>query len=189
MDLTVLFCDVDEFVNEYVRIASEKIEYKPKKYTRSCSLSDSEIMTICILFHQSAYRNFKSFYKEYAVKYLHGYFPKLVSYNRFVELQSTIIEILSSYLISRFDSPTGISYIDSTPIQVCKPKRMNRNKTFKNIGKKAKSTIGWFFGFKLHLIINEKGGFLSVKFTKANTDDRNPVLQMVENVFSGRVKF
>ena len=90
--------------------------------------------------------------------------------------------ILAAYLTSKFDKPTGISFIDSTPIQVCKSKRMSRNKTFKGFAKKGKSTIGWFFGFKLHLIINERGGLLSVKVTTANTDDRTPVPDMIKNI-------
>ncbi len=183
MDLTGLFCDVDDFVNEHKKTAPKGINNREIKYSRNPSLSDSEIMTICIAFHQSGYRNFKAFYREYVFKFLYKYFPKLVSYNRFIELQSTVIELLSAYLISRFDSPTGISYIDSTPLQVCKPKRMKRNKVFRNEAEKSKTTIGWFFGFKLHLIINEKGGLLAVKFTKGNTDDRTPVFEMAKELF------
>ena len=70
---------------------------------------------------------------------------------------------------------TGISYIDSTSIAVCHPKRISRNKVFKGIGALGKSTKGWFFGFKLHLVTNEKGEIQGVKITKGNTDDRSPV--------------
>ena len=76
-----------------------------------------------------------------------------------------------------------MSYIDSTPIPVCKPKRMMRNKVFKDSAKKGKSTIGWFFGFKVHIIMNECGGLLAATFTQANVDDRSPVLGMVKNIF------
>lgn len=185
MDLTALFCDVDDFVKLNSSLTTKKLisedkrSYKP----RLCKLSASEVMTICIAFHQSSYRNFKAFYLQYVIPYLSGQFKNLVSYNRFLELMSDNLECLSDYLVSRFDKPTGISYIDSTPIQVCKPKRMGRNKVFAGMGKKAKSTIGWFFGFKLHLIINECGGLLAVKCTQANVDDRSPVLDMVHNIF------
>jgi hypothetical protein len=110
-------------------------------------------MTICILFHQSSYRNFKAFYLEYVIRQLSSFFPNLVSYNRFVELKPSVMTILAAYLTSKFDKPTGISFIDSTPIQVCKPKRMTCNKTFKVIAKKGKSTIGWFVD-NIHLGIN-----------------------------------
>lgn len=183
MDLTTLFCNVDDFVNEHNKKAPKKFDEGVLKIKRPRTITDSEVMTICILFHQVGYRNFKSFYLEYVFKNLRNHFPNLVSYNRFVELQSTTIELLSAYLVSRFDVATGISYVDSTPIQVCKPKRMSRNKVFKGSAKKGKSTIGWFFGYKLHLIINEKGGLLAVKFTEGNVDDRKPVLEMSKNIF------
>lgn len=187
MDLTQLFCNVDDFVKLNSSLLTKKLEanntgkrrYKP----RACKLSSSEVMTICIAFHQSHYRNFKAFYLNYVIKYLSGQFTSLVSYNRFVELMKENMELLSAYLQSLFGIATGISYMDSTPIQVCKPKRMSRNKVFKGVSTKGKSTIGWFFGFKLHLLINEQGGLLAVKLTKANVDDRTPVLDMVKNIF------
>lgn len=185
MDLTALFCDVDDFVKQNISLLPKKLnaDGKRKYKSRVRKLSSSEVMTICIAFHQSGYRNFKAFYLSYVVQHLSGQFRTLVSYNRFVELMRESMDLLSGYLVSHFGEATGISYIDSTPIQVCKPKRMSRNKVFKGIGKKAKSTIGWFFGFKLHLIINECGELLSVKCTQANVDDRSPVLDMVQNIF------
>jgi hypothetical protein len=187
MDITTLFCDVDDFLKQSSSLLNKKLtnDNPPKrKYApRERKLSKSEVMTICILFHQSNYRNFKAFYLQYVVKYLTRYFPNLLSYNRFVSLMSENIELMAAYLQHLFGNATGISYIDSTPIQVCKPKRMSSNKVFANHGEKSKSTIGWFFGFKLHLIINECGELLAVKLTRANVDDRKPVLNMAANIF------
>ena len=112
-----------------------------------------------------------------------GYFPKLFSYNRFIELMPRTIVILCCYLESRKGQCTGISFIDSTPIQVCKSKRMNRNKVFQGFAKKGKSTIGWFFGFKLHLVVNDQGELLSIKLTAANVDDRKPVPFLAKALF------
>jgi hypothetical protein len=187
MDLTQLFCHVDDFVKEKSNLLTKKLndqQISKRAYTpRKAMLSNSEVMTICIAFHQSSYRNFKAFYLQYVIKYLYPQFPGLASYNRFVELMSENIELLALYLQSLFSKTTGIAYIDSTPIQVCKPKRMSANKVFADFAKKAKSTIGWFFGFKLHLIVNECGELLAVKLTKANVDDREPVPQMTSNLF------
>jgi len=184
MDLTELFCDVDDFVKLHQHNSPKQIKNSEnkKKYFRSSKLSNSEIITIIIAYHQSGYKNFKYFYLEHVFKYLSRQFPQLVSYNRFVELMSSVTILLTDYLISKFGKNTGISYIDSTPIQVCKPKRMNRNKVFKGIATKSKSTIGWFFGFKLHLIINECGELLSVNLSKANVDDRTPVFGMAKKI-------
>lgn len=186
MDLTALFCDVDDFVKKYntgtnLKLGNE-LNLPKKKYTKANKLSDSEVMTISIAYHQSGYKNFKQFYLQHVIKYMKYQFPKLVSYNRFVELMSQVMELLTAYLISKFGKNTGISFVDSTPIQVCKPKRINRNKVFKGIAEMGKSTIGWFFGFKVHIVINELGELLSVNFTKGNVDDRTPVPKMMKNI-------
>ena len=185
MDLTSLYCDVDDLVKNNISLVSKKIESQGKrKYEpRDRKLSQSEVMTICIAYHQSGYKNFKAFFTSYVTKHMRDQFPDLVSYNRFVELMPENLELLAMYLSSRFDNATGISYIDSTKIQVCKPKRIKRNKVFKDTGKIGKSSMGWFFGFKLHLLVNECGGILSVRITQGNVDDRRPVLDMVKNIF------
>ena len=65
------------------------------------------------------------------------------------------------------------STIDSTSIRVCNNKRITRNKVFQGIAERGKSTMGWFYGFKLHLVCNEKGELLNFSLTKGNVDDRN----------------
>ena len=185
MDLTELFCHVDDFCenNNYHPLKIENCGQPKRGRPRQSRLSISEIMTICIHYHQSGYKNFKTYYLQNVFKNLKGFFSRLVSYNRFVELMSSVAQPLTAFLTSHFGEVTGISYIDSTPIQVCKPKRMDRNKVFKPFAAKAKSTIGWFFGFKLHLIVNEVGELLSVCFTRGNVDDRTPVLSMAKHIF------
>ena len=104
MDLTALFCDVDDFVSkkEISTFQIKAIGENKAHRIRACTLSDSEIMTIIIAYHQSGYRNFKAFYIEYVRKHLDKYFPKLVSYNRFLELMSKVILLLTDYLAFRF---------------------------------------------------------------------------------------
>jgi hypothetical protein len=72
-----------------------------------------------------------------------------------------------------FGECTGITFIDSTKMAVCKNKRIKRNKVFKDIATVGKSTMGWFYGFKLHLVINDKGELLNFCITPANVDDRD----------------
>jgi len=184
MDLTTLFCDVDDFfkIHSFNQQTSELSEQGKQRRNRQKSLSPSEIMTIVIYFHASGYRNFKAFYLNQVCPHLHPFFPKLLSYNRFVEIMPTVLLPLCSYLTSRLDEPTGISYIDSTKIAVCGNKRISRNKVFYNLGKIGKTTMGWFFGFKLHLITNENGGLIAVKITTGNVDDRAPVLKMADKI-------
>jgi hypothetical protein len=140
-------------------------------------------MTILIYFHGSNYRTFKHYYLEHVCKSLNKYFPNLVSYNRFVEISQTVAIELSAFLTSKFAPCTGISYIDSTKIAVCNNKRISRNKVFKDTASLGKSTMGWFFGFKLHLVVNDKGELVAVKVTPGNVDDRTPVPKMAAKIF------
>lgn len=77
---------------------------------------------------------------------------------------------------------TGLYYVDSTSIEVCNIKREKRHKVFKRIATKSKSSMGWFFGLKLHLVINNLGEIMACSLTSANTDDRKPVPKLVENL-------
>jgi len=133
-------------------------------------------MTILIAFHLSGMRNLKHFYLFYVCKHLHSEFPDLVSHNRFVELQQNVVLPLALFLKTcRMGKCTGISFIDSTSLKVCHIKREHSNKVFDGTATKGKTTIGWFFGFKLHIIINDKGEILSFVITQGNVDDRQPL--------------
>ena len=75
-----------------------------------------------------------------------------------------------------------IAYIDSTSLNVCHAKRIYRNKVFKGLAERGKSTKGWFFGFKLHIIVDDKGNLMNAKLTKGNVVDRSVVPQMTANM-------
>jgi hypothetical protein len=107
----------------------------------------------------------------------------VVSYNRFVELMPRVLLPLCCYLHSRKGESRGISFIDSTRITVCGNKRISRNKVFKGLARLGKSTMGWFFGFKLHLVVNDQGELLAFCLTPGNMDDRKPVPEMTQGVF------
>ena len=139
-------------------------------------MSESEIVTILLAFHDSPYKNFKYFYLHQILILWKDLFPKALSYNRFVELMQSVMVKLCLFLkVCGLAKSTGISYIDSTPIRVCKNKRISNHKVFKGLAQLGKSTMGWFFGFKLHLIITEKGEIIEFMITAANVDDRNPL--------------
>lgn len=139
-------------------------------------------MTIIIYFHQSSYRNFKDYYTKHVCSYFQPYFPQLVSYNRFVELKKSALIPLCWYLHLRRGPSTGINFIDSTSLEICLNQRAKRNPVFKNLANWGKSSLGWYFGFKLHLIINEFGELISFMITPANVDDRKPVPEMAKNL-------
>ncbi len=155
-----IFCIADDFCKEYdVNIEKNSLRADGKRHRRrKGQMSDSEIMTILICFHFNTYRNFKHYYLCYVKGYLKDYFPNAVSYNRFVELESRVAVQMAMFLeLFCFGECTGISFIDSTCIPVCHNKRINSNKVFKGYAERGKSTMGWYYGFKLHLICNERG--------------------------------
>ena len=154
---------VDEFLKEYdsvIKSHSLEEEAPKKRRNRKFTMSNSEIMTILILFHSSSFRNLKHFYL-FVRAHMQKNFPHTASYNRFVKLQRKVCIHLAIFLETKsLGQCTGISFIDSTPIRSCHIKREKQHKTFKEFARKGKSTLGWFYGFKLHLIINDKGGYL-----------------------------
>ena len=187
--ITEIFCIIDDFCQEYDKEIARMSICEPdgrKHRNRKWTMSRSEIMTILIYFHFNTFRNFKHYYLFYVKVHLHDLFPKQLSYNRFVELESRVaVEMMLFLQLFCFGRCTGISFIDSTCIPVCHNKRITRNKVFRDYAERGKSTMGWYFGFKLHLICNERGELLNFMLTKANVDDRNIDVfnRLSDNVF------
>ncbi len=182
--LTRIFCDIDDFCQTFEPEFNKfLLETSCKKRIRSCRLSLSEIMTIVVQFQRSGYRCFKHFYLKSIVRHYRLFFPKIVSYNRFVELMPKALLALCTFMKSRYGKATGISYIDSTGLSVCTNKRIRRHKTFRDDAGRGKSSTGWFYGFKLHLIVSDTGEILNVKCTSGNTDDRSVLDEMCSVLF------
>jgi len=182
-NLTVLFCLVDDFCKEFMPYWEKMmLQSSIKKRIRNSQISPSEIMAIYIHFHQSHYRDFKNYYLNYVCKYLSKTFPHLVSYSRFVVLIKSVLVPLYFFLQSFSGEKTGIYFVDSTLIKSCHIKREKQHRVFRGIAQKAKSTVGWFFGFKLHLVINDKGELMAFQLTAGNVDDRKPVPNLVKTL-------
>ena len=180
-DITSLFYNIDNFakgLNEEIKAHALSTNNKQSK-TRIPDLHESEIMTIILMFHESPCRNFKYFYKSYLQLYK-AEFPLMPTYERFVSLMPRVLYFLTMLLVCLLSKNNGINYIDSTSLAVCHPKRIRRNKVFKGLAALGKSTKGWFFGWKLHIIINDKGALVRVRLTPGNVDDRAVVDQMTE---------
>lgn len=177
--ITKIFCSIDDFCLVFEpELQKRQLSTGKKTRKRKFTMSMSEVVTITVLFHLSDMRTFKHYYLFYVQTHLKNEFPSTVSYNRFVELMQSNILPLTLYMKTCcLGQCTGISFIDSTPIRACKNKRINNNKVFKNIATTGKSTMGWFYGFKLHIIVNDKGELLDFIITQANVDDRTPLKQ------------
>jgi hypothetical protein len=184
MSLLELFCRVDDFCQQV------EPEWKMQRLSdgtahreRAGRLSTSEIMTILIHFHQSHYRNFKAYYTQHVEKHLRREFPKLVCYARFVQLMPRVFPLLCAYLFSLFGRCTGVSFIDSTFIGVCDNRRISQHKVFGGLAARGRGSMGWCFGFKLHLVVNDCGELLACCLTPANRHDVKMLPQLSQRLF------
>lgn len=184
--LVELYCSVDDFWKFFKTEWHKHLIDRTWPHGPDPALSTSEMMTIIILFHQSHFRNFKHFYNDYVLKFLKKEFPTLISYSRFVYLMKNLFVPLFAFLLYSRGKITGISFVDSTKIQICHNKRIQRNRVFSGWAKRGKTTAGWFYGFKLHLIINELGEVLAFQFTAGNAADIS-VLEKLSQGITGKL--
>lgn len=182
--LEELFCSVDDFCESFEpQWKQQLLGFGLQFRNRPRSLNLSEIMTILIAFHQSCYRNFKTYYQEKVQTEWADAFPGLVSYQRFIEWVPGTLVPMCAYLRSCFGKCSGISFMDSTSLKVCHNRRIKQHKVFENLAARGKTSVDWFFGFKLHLVVNDRGELLNIMLTPGNTDDRTPVPKLLQQLF------
>jgi len=183
--LLELFVSVDDFCQAFLpNLQMHLLNSGAVKRHRARSLSVSEVMTILIHFHQSHYRDFKAYYLGHVLPHLRGEFPGLVSYTRFVDfIPSALLPLCAYFQHTCLGDCTGVSFIDSTSLDVCLNQRIASHKVCAGLAGRGKTSTGWFFGFKLHLVINDRGELLSVRLTPGNVDDRKPVPKLVHKLF------
>ncbi len=187
MSILELFCSVDDFWQQFApNWQNSLLAAGQRQRMRATQMHPSEMMTIIILFHQSHYRTFKAYYTEYVQRHLRSEFPTQVSYQRFVELMPTLLVPLVAYLHTQLGRCTGISFIDSTSLAVCRNPRIHQHRVFAGRAARGKTSVGWFYGFKLHLVVNDQGELLAFCLTPGNVDDRHPVPKLVKG-FVGKL--
>ena len=180
-DFTELYCFVDDFVKDFELNTTAIVSSKSKTGV-SNYLSTSEVLTILIGFHQSSSDCFKNYYKK-QILIEHSNDFKLVSYEHFTKLIGRCLPYLPILLHSIFDKCSGISFVDSTSIAVCKNYRIYSHKVFKGFANRGKTTKGWFYGLKLHLIINLEGGLVKASFSSGSKDDRAHFKTMISDIY------
>ena len=175
MDLVIIFCEVDDFCKSYENnaqkmnlLGSSTIKRKP------CGMELSEILTVLIYgaLLSDQFKHFKAFYK-YNCAELKSAFPGLLSYERMIELRQEVVFPMMQFLLSKLSPCTGKSYIDSTPMKACHPKRTGSHSVVKNIASVGKTSNGWFYGTKLHLVVTSLGEIVNFKLTPGNIADNN----------------
>jgi transposase len=184
LSLEELFCSVDDFCQTFEpQWEQQLLGFGLQRRKRRRSLSLSEIMTILIAFHQSGNRNFKTYYQQKVQTEWAADFPGLVSYHHFIEWVPSTLVPMCAYLRSCFGKCSGISFMDSTPLKVCHNRRIPQHKVFEGFAARGKTSVDWFFGFKLHLVVNDRGELLNIILTPGNTDDRTPVPKLLQQLF------
>lgn len=182
--LVTIFCEIDDFCKEFDTVTAH--QRLPAPFAKTArgpkgKLSVSEIMTILVLFQQMRFRTFKMFYCGFLQIYWKTYFPQLPSYTRFIELMANATVPLMVYSQLHSGKRTGIYYIDSTTLPVCHLKRQRRHRTFQGLARFGKTSMGWFFGFKLHLLINDQGQLIAFQFTRGNRHDSQVASTLLNN--------
>ena len=189
--VTEIFCMADDFCKIFDRFIKvnglgPKRDKKKRRYHRDSTMSSAEVITIMILFHLSGYKCLKHFYVDEVKENMTDLFPATVSYNRFTELERGVIVPFVLFVKKCcMGMCTGISFVDSTALRVCRNQRIHLHRVFRGLAQRGQCSMGWFYGFKLHLICNEKGDLLSFMLTPGNVDDREPLKNksFVEQIF------
>jgi hypothetical protein len=180
------FCEFDDFCQS-MRTQWEAMlltdgQAGQRRRGPQAGLVDAEIMTLLVLYHSSRFKHFKAFYKGIVLAMLRPYFPGAPGYDRFLTLTQRVWALLAFFLASRRGTKTGIYYIDSTPLPVCHNRRISRHKVFAGLAARGKTSIGWFFGFKLHLVFNHQREIVALKLTPGDVSDTAPVPQLTQDL-------
>ena len=181
-----LFCCLDDFAKLVEEWECHHLLPSQRQRRPAGKLSLGEMLFIMVLFHISAYKDFKHFWLYGLSQEYRDCFRELPSYSRFVSLKPRLLLPFCLLLHSFRGEETGIYFADSTKLAVCHNARINRNRVFRGLAKRGRSTMGWFFGFKLHLLINDKGQLMAFRITPGNKDDRKP-LEAMSAALQGKI--
>jgi len=184
--LVETFCTFDDFCKS-IKTQWEAMQLTDgkgpdRRHGPEGGLIDSEIMTLLVLYHASRFKNFKTFYNGVVLGLLHSHFPGAPCYERFLTLTKRVWALLAFFMASRMGRKTDIYYIDSTPLVVCHNKRIARHKVFAGLAARGKTSTGWFFGFKLHLVFNHEREIVALKMTPGNVSDATPVPELTKDL-------
>src|SRR6201985_2704967 len=185
VDITALYCCLDDFCKMFAKWESHQLIPTPSRRKRSGKLSRSEMLFIMVLFHLSPYKNFKVFYLYGIGSQYRTCFGELPHYDRFVSLMPRLFVPLPVLLHGLSGEQTGIYFVDSTKLAVCHNRRIHRHKVFDGLAARGKTSMGWFFGLKLHFVINHKGRIMALRITPGNIAD-SAVLDAITQHLTGK---
>ena len=177
------FWRVDDFCQRFQPPGERQLlDNGLKQRKRSRELCLSEIMTVLIGFHQSSYRNFEAYDCKQVQTCWRSAFPGLTRSNRCIELIPATLIPLCAYRRSCFGPCRGISFTDSTSLKVCPNRRLAQHKVFQDLAARGKTSVDWFYGFKLHIVVNDREELLNFVLTPGHQDDRTPVPKLLQQL-------
>lgn len=173
--LIQMFLDIDDFCQNYKKWLENHSNYSDLTAQWKSTLHQSEALTIIAYYHHSGYKCFQYYYNRLVCGALKSYFPTTYDYKYFLRLIPKCFDLM--FLFAQWQSKntqrTGIYFVDSKRLPVCHNKRIHSHRVFSGIAQRGKSSTGWFYGLKLHLVINNLGEVTSFLFSSANFSDNN----------------
>jgi hypothetical protein len=171
IDITALSCCLDDFCKVFGDWEAHRLIPSQTTRQRTGKLSRAEMLFIMVLFHLSPFKHFKAFYLYGVGQQYRTCFGAIPHYDRFISLMPRLFAPLMVLLHSLGGEPTGIYFADPTKLAVCHNRRIHRHKVFDGLAARGKTSMGWFYGLKLHFVINHKGQIMALKITPGNTAD------------------
>lgn len=163
VDITALYCCLDDFCKVFESWEQHRLIPSEKTRQRAGKLTLSEMLFITVLFHLSPFKHFKAFYLCGVGHHYRSCFGEIPQYDRFVSLMPRLFALLMVLLHSVSGEETGLYFADSTKLAVCHNRRIHRHKVFDGLAARGKTSMGWFYGLKLHFVINHKGQIVALK--------------------------
>ena len=186
IDITALYCCLDDFCKVFADWEAHRLIPSEQTRQRPGKLSRSEMLFIMVLFHLSPFKPFKAFYHDGIGQQHRACFADLPHYDRFVSLMPRLFVPLMVLLHSLSGEHTGIYFADSTKLAVCHNRRIHRHQVFDGLAARGKTSMGWFYGLKLHFVVNRKGQIVALKITPGNRAD-STVLDAITRQLTGKL--
>lgn len=176
-NFVLLFCIIDDLCKALLPPETHSVGRKAK-------MSRSELITVAVIFSITGQNTFYGFYRVFRL----CNFFQLPEYSRLLRNIKTVsyethIIVRMLMQLNRFYHREQLMLIDSAPLPVCRNKRIFGYKVTK-LADRGMSSMGWFFGFKLHVVAQEDGILLNFMVTPGNVSDKNHelVLKMFEGL-------
>ncbi len=181
--LTTLYVFVDDFLTTHPTLSHWR-----RSPHAAPAFSDAEVLTIALLQGCLGVASLKQTYRLVAHNYRSA-FPQLCSYPQWMARLQMLATQISALLVATTQIPAqcpAFYLVDAKPLPVCHRLRHGRVRLLREDGAYwGKTSKGWFFGFKLHLLRHIEGRIVNLVLTPGNWDDRAPVLALLEGVDGG----